>query len=327
MPLHRRALLALAIATAITAPAKAQKLPAGKPIRIVVPYAAGGTTDVLARVVATRLAEVLGQAVIVENKPGGGGTIAGAQVAAAPADGLTLLLGGMELATAPSLVAQKNFVPTRDLAAVASLSLGPLVLVVNPQHTPVNSLAELIALARSRPDGLTFASAGNGNVTHLFGEIFKRSARLDMRHVPYRGAAPALTDLQGGQVTMMVAGTAGVRQLVAAGTLRALAVTGRDAAGAGVPGVPTFLEAGLAMPETDAGAWTALFAPKDTPRETITQLSEAVRTVLSLPELRTQFAGAGLVPQAMTPQALQAHLVAQTAVWTQVITQAGIKTE
>jgi tripartite-type tricarboxylate transporter receptor subunit TctC len=327
MPLHRRTLLAFVSALAVTAPAIAQKLPPGKPLRIVVPYAAGGTTDVMARMVAKQLAEVLGQPVIVENKPGGGGTIAGAYVAAAPADGLTLMLGGIELATAPSLIAQKSFVPTRDLAAVASLSLGPLVLVVSPQHTPVNTLAELISQGKARPGSMTFASAGNGNVTHLFGEIFKRSARLDMRHVPYRGAAPALTDLQGGQVTMMLAGTAGVRQLVAAGNLRALAVTGHDAAGAGLPGVPTFREAGLAMPETDAGAWTALLAPKDTPRETMAQLGEAVRMVLTQPELRTQFAGIGLVPQTMTTQAMQAHLVEQTAVWTQVIAQAGIKTE
>ncbi|MDB5859392.1 MAG: LacI family transcriptional regulator [Ramlibacter sp.] len=329
MPLIRRHLMALALAAAagLATPAFAQKLPAGKPVHIVVPYAAGGTTDVLARQVAMRLSEVLGQPVLVENKPGGAGTIAGGYVASQPADGLTLLLGGIEMATIPSLVPQKAFVPTRDLAAVAGLSVGPLVLVVNPQKTNVKTLGELIALAKSQPGALTFASAGNGNVTHLFGEIFKRSAKVDVRHVPYRGAAPALTDLQGGQVTLMVAGTAGVRQLVANGNLRALAVTGKDAALAGLPGVPTFGEAGLPMPETEAGAWTALFAPKDTPRETVAQLNQAVKAVLAQPELKTQFAGIGLAPEVMTPEALQAHLVAQTQAWTQVITQAGIKAE
>ena len=326
MQIHRRALLALPLA-AVLSHTHAQKLPGGKAVRIVVPYAAGGTTDIMARQVAARLAEVLGQPVVVENKPGGAGTIAGAYVATSPADGLTLLLGGMEMATAPSLVAQKNFVPTRDLAGVAGLSVGPLVLVVNPQKTAAKSLPELIALARSQPGAFTFASAGNGNVTHLFGEIFKRSAAVDIRHVPYRGAAPALTDLQGGQVTMMVAGTAGVRQLLVAGTLKALAVTGNDGKLAGVPGVPTFKDAGLPMPDTEAGAWTALFAPRDTPRETIVQLEQAVRTVLGQTELLSQFAAIGLAPETMTNDKVQAHLVQQTQAWTQVITQAGIKAE
>ena len=327
MSIQRRPLLALALAAALAAPASAQKLPAGKPVRIVVPYAAGGTTDILARHVATRLADVLGQPVVVENKPGGAGTIAGAAVAAAPADGLTLMLGGLELATAPSLVAQKAFVPTRDLTAVASLTTGPLVLVVNPQKTQAKTLAELVAFAKSQPGAVTFASAGNGNVTHLFGEIFKRTAGADLRHVPYRGAAPALTDLQGGQVTLMMAGTASVRQLVAGGQLRALAITGRDAAGAGFPGVPTFAQAGLPMPDTDYGAWTALFAPKDTPKDTLMQLNQAVNTVLSQPEMRTQLAAIGLAAEPSTPQALQAHLAAQTQAWTQLITHAAIKVE
>jgi len=150
---------------------------------------------------------------------------------------------------------------------------------------------------------------------------------VDIRHVPYRGAAPALTDLQGGQVTMMVAGTAGVRQLLVAGTLKALAVTGNDGKLAGVPGVPTFKDAGLPMPETEEGAWTALFAPRDTPRETIVQLEQAVRTVLGQTELLSQFAAIGLAPEAMTNDKVQAHLVQQTQAWTQVITQAGIKAE
>ncbi|VWX63344.1 conserved hypothetical protein [Burkholderiales bacterium 8X] len=327
MRFSRRTLLVMTLASAAAPHVPAQKLPAAKPVRIVVPYAPGGTTDILGRQVAARLAEMLGQPVLIENKPGGGGTIGGAYVAAAPADGLTLLLGGLELATAPSLVGQKAFVPTRDLAAVAPLSIGPLVLVVNSQKTSVASLRELVALAKSQPGGLTFASAGNGNVTHLFGEIFKRAAGVDLRHVPYRGAAPALTDLQGGQVTMMMAGTASVRQLVAAGTLRALAVTGKDAAGAGFPGVPTFAEAGLAMPDTDFGAWTALFAPQGTPKEAIAQLNQAVNAALAQPETRTSFANLGLAVEAGTAESLQANLASQTQVWSQLIAQASIKAD
>lgn len=329
MPVSRRPLLALALFAlfgAATA-AQAQKLAPGKPVHIVVPYAAGGTTDVLSRLVAKGLADAIGQPVIVDNKPGGAGTIAGSYVAGQPADGLTLLVGGLEMATAPSLVAQKSFVPTRDLTGVAGLTLGPLVLLVNPQKTAAKTLSELIAQAKAQPGTLTFASAGNGNVTHLFGQIFAHTAGLDLRHVPYRGAAPALTDLQGGQVTMMMAGTGSVQQLVASGQLRALAVTGKDAAGAGFPGVPTFAEAGLPMPETDAGAWTGLFAPKGTPLEAINQLQQAVAKVLAQPELKERFATIGLAPEPMAPEALQARLASQTRVWRQIIAQSGIRAE
>jgi tripartite-type tricarboxylate transporter receptor subunit TctC len=327
MTIRRRLLAAIAAAALVAAPGWAQKLPAGKPVRIVVPYAPGGTTDILARQIGARLADVLGHAVVIDNKPGGGGTIAGAQVAAAPPDGLTLLLGGIEMATAPALVGDKNFLATRDLTGVASLTLGPLVLVVNPQKTQAKSLSELIAAARAQPGALTIASAGNGNVTHLFGEIFKRTARIDVRHVPYRGAAPALTDLQAGEVSMMIAGTASVRQFVTSGHLRALAVTGKDAAAAGLAGVPTFAEAGLPMPEADAGAWTALFAPKNTPREAVQQINQAVNTVLAQPEMRTQLAAIGLAPERAAPEGVQALLATQTQAWTQLLTQAGIKVE
>ncbi len=320
-------LAAGALATLAGPAAHAQRLPADKPLRIVVPYAPGGTTDLLARQIGTRLADILGQPVVIENKPGGGGTIAAAYVTAAPADGLTLMLGGMELATAPALIGDKGIAAARELTGVASLTLGPLVLVVNPQKTPAKTLSELLVAARAQPGGMTYASAGNGNVTHLFGEIFKRSARIDVQHVPYRGAAPALTDLQSGQVNMMVAGTASVRQLVANGNLRALAITGRDAAAAGFPNVPTFEQAGMPMPDTDFGAWTGLFAPKNAPRDAIRQLNQAVNTALNLPELRAQLAAMGLTAEPSSPEALQTLLTSQIQAWTQLIQQSGIKVE
>lgn len=329
MSASRRRLLCLAMVAALgsLSLAHAQKLPAGKTVRIVVPYAAGGTTDVLARQVARGMADVLGMPVVVDNRPGGAGTIAGGFVVSQPADGLTLLLGGLEIATAPSLVAQKTFVPTRDLAGVSGLTLGPLVLLVNPQKTSARTIQELIAQAKANPGTMTFASAGNGNVTHLFGQIFARTARVDIRHVPYRGAAPALTDLQGGVVTFMMAGTGSVQQLVANGNLRALAVTGKDPAAAGFPGLPTFADAGVPMPETDAGAWTGLFAPRGTPKETIDQLHQAISKVLAQPALKSQLAAIGLATEAMAPEVLQAHLTSQTQVWGQFIAQAGIKAE
>lgn len=323
----RRRLITLTAFGLAAAQGLAQRLQPGKAVRVVVPYAPGGTTDILARQIGTRLADVLGSPVVIENKPGGAGTIAGASVAAAPPDGQTLLLGGIEMATAPALVGDKNFLATRDMTAVASLTSGPLVLVVNAQHVPARSLSELISAARAEPGALTIASAGNGNVTHLFGEIFKRAARIDIRHIPYRGAAPALTDLQAGVVSMMMAGTASVRQFIAAGNLRALAVTGRDAAAAGVPGVPTFAQAGLPLPEADAGAWTALFAPRNTPRETVQQINQAVNIVLAQPDMRAQLSAIGLAPERATPETLQALLISQTQAWTQLINQAGIKVE
>jgi tripartite-type tricarboxylate transporter receptor subunit TctC len=196
--------------------------------------------------------------------------------------------------------------------------------VIQPEKTPAKNLAELIALAKAQPGALTFGSAGNGNVTHLFGELFRRAAGVDIRHVPYKGTGPALTDLQGGQITMLMAGPGGVRPLIAAGRLRPLALTGQDAAIAGLGDVPTFAQAGVPMPETDMGAWQGLFAPRGTPRETIAQINRAVHTVLAQPEMRTYLTSIATAPNPTTPEALGALLASQTRVWGQVIAQAGI---
>ncbi|MDI3383898.1 tripartite tricarboxylate transporter substrate-binding protein [Xenophilus aerolatus] len=292
-------------------------------MRLVVPYAAGGTTDVVARLVGARLARVLERPVVVENRPGGGGTLAGTQVATAAADGLTLLLGGMEIATAPSLIGSRQFLATRDVRGVAGLTLGPLVLVVHPETTEARTLQALIAQCRARPGEFTFASAGIGNVTHLFGEIFKRTAAIDIRHVPYRGAAGALTDLQAGLVTMMLGGTASVQPLVSAGKLRALAITGRQRT-SGLPGVPTFAEAGLSIPATDSGAWLALFAPARASAEAIAPVHRAIDEILTQPELLGQLAVQGLVAQPMSPLEVDGLLRTQTTVWSELIAQSGI---
>ena len=320
----RRSLLALGIFAAISAPSLAQPVADGRPIHLVVPYAAGGTTDIVARLLASRIGDDLGQPVIVENRPGGGGTIALTQVAKAPADGTALLLGGLEITTAPSLVASQEALATRDLTGVSGLSLGALVLTINPEKTPYADLAALLEDAKAKPGSLTFASAGIGNVTHLFGEIFTRRADVDILHIPYRGAAPALTDLQAGQVTLMMAGTGAIRPFIESGRLRALAVTGNDAAQAGVPGTPTFAEAGLALPETDAGAWTALFAPKGTPEPVIKRLERAVHNALAQPEVQQQLAGAGLAPYRLTAEEVNHHLAEQSELWNSMIRAAGI---
>jgi tripartite-type tricarboxylate transporter receptor subunit TctC len=328
MTLSRRNLLTTLAAGAglLAAPhAWAQRLPAGKPVHLVLPVAPGGTVDILARQLAPRLSEALGQPVVVENKAGGSGAIAGQQVAQATPDGTQVLLGALDLATIPALLAQKNFVPLQHLAPVGLVTSGPLVLVVNAEKTTARTLAEFVAQAKAQPGSVTFGSAGNGNVTHLFGEMFKRAAGVDIRHVPYRGTGPALTDLQAGQITMLMAGPGSVKQLVAAGRLRALAITGKEPGSAvGFGDVPTFAQAGMPMPETDMGAWQGLFVARGTPREAILQLNQALNTVLAQPEMKTFFTGIVVSPAPGAPEALGSLLESQTQVWGQVIRLAGI---
>lgn len=322
MGLHRRHFLCFMAAALSMRLAFAQKFPA-RPIHLVVPFAPGGATDMMARHIALRLADLLGQAVVVDNKPGGGGNIAGTAVAGSPPDGYTLLIGGMETATNPHLMPSKTFNPTKDLTPIASLTLGSLVLIVNPNKTKFNTLGELIAAAKAHPDELTFGSAGNGSVNHLFGEVFKRAARIEIRHVPYRGAAPAMADLQGGQISMMFAGRAGAQPLVAGGQMKALAMTGRTTHST-LPGVPTFEQVGLAMPDTDLGAWIGLFGPAGMPGELVTQINQAVNTVLAQPELREAMAQLGQEVDPATPEMMATRLASQTQRWGQLIKAANI---
>jgi tripartite-type tricarboxylate transporter receptor subunit TctC len=328
MTLSRRQLLAAATASAgtlFTPALRAQRLPANRPLSLVLPVAPGGTVDILARRLAPRLSEVLGHPVVVDNRGGGAGVIAGSLVASAVPDGTSVLLGALDLATVPALLAQKSFVPMQHLAPVGLVSAGRLVLVINPERTPVRTLAELVALAKSQPGAMTFGSAGNGNVTHLFGEMFRQAAGIDLRHVPYRGTGPAMTDLLAGQITLLMAGPASVKASVTTGKLRALALTGREpGVAAGLGEVPTFTELGLAMPDTDMGAWQGLFVAKDTPKDTVIQLNQALNTVLAEPEMQAFMASIAVAPMPGTPEALGALLASQTRAWTQVIRQAGI---
>ncbi len=324
MLLSKRHLMIAGAMTLMFGHAQAQSIANGQPVHLVVPYSAGGTTDIVARLLASQLSEELGQPVVVDNRPGGGGTIALGHVAQAPANGTTLLIGGLEITTAPSLVANQEALATRDLTGVSGLTLGPLVLTINPEQSSYSSLAELLDDARANPGKLTYASAGIGNVTHLFGEIFTQKADVDIRHIPYRGAAPALTDLQAGEVTLMMAGTGGVRPLIESGRLKALAVTGNDAAQAGVPDVPTFAEADLPLPETESGAWTALFAPQGTPPATIDRLEQAMQATLEKPAIQEKLASAGLAPFFLSSEQVNEHLAEQSDIWITLIEQAGI---
>ncbi len=326
MRLTRRRVLSCLSIVALAAAAPAVSAPADypdKPVRIVVPVAPGGATDILARQLGQHLAEVMKQPVIIENKPGGSGTIAAQYVINSAPDGYTLLLGAMDLASNPHLLPNLSFRPMHDLTPIAALTLGSLVLVINPAVIQVNTLQEFIDAAKANPGKFTFGSAGNGNVTHLFAEMFKRKAGVDILHVPYRGTGPALTDLQSGQIVMMIAGRASTLPLVKDGRLKALAMTGKEGHST-FPGVPTFYEAGLPIPETDLGAWTGIFGPPGMPEELVNKISQYINTVLVKDDFKANLEVIGMDVDPGSPQILADRLKSETEKWGELIKAANI---
>lgn len=326
MRLSRRRILSClsiaALSAAMAVPTARAEYP-DKPVRIVVPVAPGGSTDILARQLGQYLADVMKQPVIIENKPGGSGTIATQFVINSPPDGYTLLLGAMDLASNPHMLPNLSFQPMRDLTPIAALTLGSLVLVINPAVTRVNTLQEFIDAAKANPGKFTFGSAGNGNVTHLFAEMFKRKAGVDILHVPYRGTGPALTDLQGGQITMMVAGRASTLPLVKEGRLKALAMTGKQGHPT-FPGVPTFYEAGLPIPETDLGAWTGIFGPPNMPADLVMKINQYINAALQKEEFKASLEILGMDVDPGPPQLLADRLKSETEKWGELIRAAKI---
>lgn len=318
------ALAALTCGLALAAPAAAQD--AGypsHPIKLVVGYSPGGPTDILARQLAPVLADVLDQQVIVDNKPGANGNIGGAEVARARPDGYTLLLGDLTLATNPSLMRSMPFDPQAGLRAVAPLAKAPLALVVNPK-VPAATLQELLAYARANPGELTNGTAGNGNLTHLAGEVLKSATGTDIRQVPYKGSGPAITDLVGGQISMVITGISSTEGFIRNGQLRALAITGRERSPA-LPDVLTFSEAtGLPLPELDLGSWWGLFGPADLPDAVVERLNAAARQILADPALKERLAGMNIVVDPGSPDDMRQRLESETATWRKVIQAAGI---
>jgi tripartite-type tricarboxylate transporter receptor subunit TctC len=310
------ALLALILA----APASAETWPA-RPIRLMVPFAPGGGTDILARTIAPQLQGRLGQPLVIENKPGAGSTIGSDIVAKAPADGYTLLMVDTSFTVNPSLYAKLPYDSEKDFAPVALLAGAPVILLVHPS-VPAQSVAELVALAKAKPGQLYYASGGNGASTHLGGELLKLVAGIDVVHVPYKGTGPAVTDLLGGQVQMMFTGISSGKQHVASGALRALAVTGAQRNKA-MPEVPTFAESGLAG--VDAGTYWALLAPAGTPAEIVERLNRELDAVLHLPELRGRAEELGYDVLGGPPARLADNLRSETAKWAEVVHRAGIK--
>jgi tripartite-type tricarboxylate transporter receptor subunit TctC len=291
-------------------------------IKILVGFAAGGGTDVAARIVAQKLTETIGQPVVVENRPGASGMIAAETVAKSGADGYTLMMGTQTtLAVAPALYRKFSIDATRDFVGVAKAGISPLVLVVHPS-VPARSVMDLIALAKAGPGTINFGSGGLGTTPHMAGELFSIQAGIKMVHVAYRGEAPAINDLLGGQLHLIFANLSAVIGNVKAGSLRALAVTSAQRA-ATAPEIPTVAEA--ALPGFDAATWFALVAPAGTPREIVRRLNTEVTQLVTQPDVRQRFADLGMTIDAGTPDALDAYIKSEMLKWSKVIKEADIR--
>lgn len=292
-----------------------------KPIRIILGFGAGGGSDILLRSITPALAETLGQAVIVENRPGAGGNIAMQAVAQATPDGYTLLMGSPGLATNSSLYANLGFDPLKDFAPVSLVGSVQNVLIVRPT-LEVNTVAELISYARANPGRLNYASPGTGTSLHLAGELLKTTTGIRMEHVPYKGGAQAMTDVMSGQVDLMFNVLPSALPQIKAGTVRALAVTGAQRAPA-LADRPTMIEAGV--PGYTAVTWNGIVAPAGAPREVVMRLNEAILKVLRTPEMAQKFAAMGQDVLVSTPEEFAAFLRTETAKWRRTIESAGIK--
>jgi tripartite-type tricarboxylate transporter receptor subunit TctC len=323
--MHRRRTLIFAACGVLTfaSGASAQEYPNG-PIRLLVGFAAGGSSDVLARSVAKALSEGLGQSVVVENRPGAAGNIAAQAVARAEPDGYTALFGtNGTLAIGPALYKNLKYDPVHDLAPVGLLHKLPNVLIVHPS-IPVASLAELIDYARRQPGQLTFASAGVGSASHLAGELLKAAANIDIVHVPYKGGGAALPDLLSGRVSMMIETIPSALPVVRSGMVRALAVT-TPIRSAAAPDLPTFAEAGLQ--NFDVSSWTGLFVPAGTPRAIVGRLNAETVRIASDPDYLDQLKTLGTDVASSTPEGLGAFMAKDIANWTVAVQRSGASAE
>jgi len=325
MKLPRRNFLHLA-AGAVALPvvsrfAFAQAYPS-RPVRIIVPFAPAGASDITARLIGQWLSERLGQQFVIENRPGGGGNIGTEAVVRAPADGYTLLMVGSANASNATFYDKLNFNFIRDIAPVGSVFRGPYVMVVNPS-VPARSVPEFIAYAKANPGKLTMASSGTGAVPHVAGELFKMMAGIDMVHVPYRGGGPALTDLLAGQVQVYFPTTVASIGYIRAGRLRALAVTAATRSDA-LPDIPTV---GEFLPGYEASTWYGVGAPKGTPAEIVEKLNKEINAGLADPTMKARLADLGGDVLVLSPADFGKLIADETEKWGNVIKSAGIKAE
>jgi tripartite-type tricarboxylate transporter receptor subunit TctC len=314
-------ILAALVFSFLALPALAQQYPA-KPVRIVVPFAPGGGSDFIARFMAQRLTETLGSQVIVENKPGAGGVLGIEVGVKSPPDGYTLTLIASSYTVNPSIY-KLHFDPVADVTPIIQISQGPLLVVANPT-LPVKTIKDLIALAKSKPGDVNFASSGQGSVIHLATELFDSMAGIRMNHIPYKGTGPALTDTIAGQTNIFFSSTANAMPHVKSGRLKAIAVTTAKRIPA-LPEVPTVAESGL--PGYDVTLWHGLIGPKGLPRAIVDRINGEVTKSLTLKETAAQLQNDGVAPAGGTPEQFAAQIKKEIGIWRKVVADAGVKAE
>ena len=323
-PTRPLSLLLAALSVLLAVPALAQAPYPVKPVRLIVPYPPGGGNDTLARIFGQKLTESLGQQIVVENRPGAGTTIGTAFAARAVPDGYTLLLSSIAThAFSPHLYAKPGYDALRDFAPVTLLVIAPTLLVVNPA-LPVNSLKELVALARKRPGQLEFASAGTGSSAHMLGETFKSLAKIDIIQIPYKGGGPAIVGTISGEAQMMADPAASVLPHVKSGRLKPLAIARKQRL-PDLPNVPTFAEAG--MPEYTANAWYSVHAPAKTPADIVARLNKELVRIVNLPDIRDKLKDLGSDGIGNSPEEFHRFVIAEHASYGKLIKAMGVKPE
>jgi len=317
------AALFAALSLAASGPALAQAYPA-KPIRLVIPFPPGGPLDLAGRAIGQKMQEDWGQPVVVENKPGAGGNIGADAVAKSAPDGYTLVMGALSThAVNPHLFAKMPYDALKDFAPVSMVAITPNVLVVNPS-VPANNVRELVALAKASPGKLSFASGSNGSAGHLAGELFKTLAGIDIVHVPYKGGAPAMQDLLGGQVQFMFDNLANSTQQLKAGKLKAFAVTTAKRS-ALAPELPTMAEVGV--PGFDISTWYGIMAPAGTPPEVVRKLNAEIVKILASDDMRERLKAQGAEPAPMTPEEFTAFIRAEWNKYAKIVKDSGAKVD
>jgi tripartite-type tricarboxylate transporter receptor subunit TctC len=316
-------LVAAMLVAAGTPALQAQDYPA-KPIRLIIPYTPGGTADMLARTMGQKMAASLGQQIIIDNRPGAGGNIGADLAAKAASDGYTILMGTVAThAINPNLYPTMPYDADKDFAPIVLIATLPNLLVVNPS-VPAKNVQELVALAKAKPGELAFASAGNGTSQHLSGELFKKMTGVDMIHIPYKGSAPAVSDLIGGQVQLMFDNIPSSLPQVRAGKLRALAVTGPKRSPV-LPDLPTLSEAGL--PGFSITSWFALFAPAGTPSKILLRLNKEAGKAIASQDLRQQWLAQGIEPAGGTAEQLAEFRRIEAPKWAKIVRDTGARVE
>ena len=314
--------LMLAATWFMAAGAAAQGYPS-KPVRVIVPFSAGGATDIVARLTGQKLGEIWGQQVVVDNRPGAGGNIGGELVARAAPDGYTLFMTSGSIVTANQHIYKKMpFDPVKDLMAVTNVASGPQVLVVTPTFPP-KTVRELIALAKARPRDITFASAGFGTQTHLAAENFIHAARIEVVHIPYKGEAPAITDVMGGQVLFATPNLAAALNFIQQKKLRALGVTSKQRSPQ-LPDVPAIAET---LPGFENLGWFGFMVPAGTPREVIDKIYRDTAKVLDSADMKSRFAGLGMVPVGNSPAELAAAMREESQQWARIVRERKLEIE